>query len=113
VEKTKLSYVLPTLAYCYSITTSFDLWMSKGAYDIFSLVINFLGAKWQLERITIRLFEASNSFGFTLAKDLIELLDKYDLRKKITAYVKNEIFNLNTMTTTLKSIISCDTLGLP
>jgi hypothetical protein len=87
VENTKLSYVLPALAYCYSITTSFDLWMSKGAYDIFSLVINFLGVKWQLKHIIIRLFEASNTFGHTLAKDLIELLGKYDLRKKITTYV--------------------------
>jgi len=43
VEKTKQLYVLPTLADCYSVTTSFDLWMSKGAYDIFALVINFWG----------------------------------------------------------------------
>jgi len=28
------------------------------------------------------------------------------------AYVKNEGFNLNTMTTTLKYITSCDVLGL-
>jgi hypothetical protein len=43
VEKTKQMYVLPTFANCYS-ATSFDLWMSKGAYDIFAVVINFLGA---------------------------------------------------------------------
>jgi integral membrane sensor domain MASE1 len=41
VEKTKQSYVLLALAYCYSITTSFDLWMPKGAYDIFFVVANF------------------------------------------------------------------------
>ncbi len=27
-------------------TTSFDLWMSKGAYDISAFVINFLGRDW-------------------------------------------------------------------
>jgi len=43
VEKTKQSYVLPTLAYCYFIKTSFDLWMSKGAYDIFPLLLTFWG----------------------------------------------------------------------
>jgi len=42
VEKTKQLYVLFALANYYFVT-SFDLWMSKGAYDIFSLVISFLG----------------------------------------------------------------------
>jgi len=42
VEKTQQLYVLFALANCYSVT-SFDLWMSKGAYDIFALVIRFLG----------------------------------------------------------------------
>jgi hypothetical protein len=45
VEKTKL-YVLPALVDCYYIIASFDLWMSKGAYDIFALVIKFLGVDW-------------------------------------------------------------------
>jgi len=36
-------YVLLALANYCSIT-SFDLWMLKGAYDIFSIVINVLGA---------------------------------------------------------------------
>jgi hypothetical protein len=43
-----------------------------------------------------------------LAKDLIDLLNKYDLMKKIIAYVKDEIFNLNIMTPTLKFVVSCD-----
>jgi hypothetical protein len=32
--------------------------------------------------------------------------------EKIIAYVKDEGFNLNIVTTTLKSIVSCDVLGL-
>jgi len=43
VKKTKQLYVLFALANCYSIT-SFYLWMSKRAYDIFFLVIKILGA---------------------------------------------------------------------
>ncbi len=39
-------------------------------------------------------------------------MDSYALRKKIIAYVKDEGSNLNIMITTLKSIISCDMLGL-
>jgi len=47
-----------------------------------------------------------------LAEKLIELLDSFALRKKIITYVKDEGFNMNIMTTTLKSIISCDMLDL-
>jgi hypothetical protein len=70
-KKNKNLYILPTLIYFYFVT-SFDMWMSKGAYDIFALVIKFLGAIWQLKHIAIGLFEASNTFGHALAKDLIE-----------------------------------------
>jgi len=45
VEKMKQEYVLPTLKKCYFATTTFDLWMSKGAHDVFALVINFLNEK--------------------------------------------------------------------
>ncbi len=34
------------------------------------------------------------------------------IEEKKIAYVKDEGYNLNTMTTTLKSIVSCDLLGL-
>jgi hypothetical protein len=56
--------------------------MSKGAYDILSLVF-FLGVYWQLKHIIIGFFEAFDTYGHALAKDLLtDLLDKYDLRKK-------------------------------
>jgi len=41
-----------------------------------------------------------------------ELLDSYALRRKIIAHVKDKESNLNTMTIALKSIVSCDMLGL-
>ncbi len=34
-------FFLTTLAECHSTIVSFDLWMSKGAYDVFELVIKF------------------------------------------------------------------------
>jgi hypothetical protein len=51
-------------------------------------------------------------FGHALAKDLFELLSKYDSRKKIIVYVKDERSNLNIMTIALKSIVNYDVLGL-
>jgi hypothetical protein len=47
-----------------------------------------------------------------LAKNLTKVLDNYALKRKIIAYVKDEGSNMNTMIATLKSIISCDVLGL-
>jgi hypothetical protein len=62
--------------------------------------------------VTIGLFEATETIGQTLAKNFKELLDSYELSKKIIAYVNNKGENLNSMTTILKSIINCEVLGL-
>ncbi len=86
--------------------------MSKGAYDIFALETIFLEVNQQPKHIAIGLFEGSNASRHALTKDLIKLLNKYDLRKKIIIYVKDEGSNLNTMTTGLKFVVSCDILGL-
>jgi hypothetical protein len=43
VEKTKKNNVFPTLAKCYFTIVNYDLWMFKGAYDVFALLINLLG----------------------------------------------------------------------
>jgi hypothetical protein len=86
--------------------------MLKGAYDIFALVINFLDENWQPKKVTIGLFEAIETIGQTLAKNLKELFDSYGLSKKIIAYVTNEGEKLNSMTTIFKSIINCEVLGL-
>jgi len=47
-----------------------------------------------------------------LARNLIDLLDKFGLRKKIIAYVKDEGSNLNVMTSILKFVVLYETLGL-
>jgi hypothetical protein len=83
--------------------------MSKGAYDIYALVIKFLGFDWQTKHIAIELVETFDTSRHALPKDLIKLLCKYDSRKKIITCVW---FNLNTITPALKFNISCDVLGL-
>ncbi len=112
MEKTKQLYVLPTLVDYYSIITSFDMWMSKRAYDILSLVINFLGVYWQPKHIATQCFETSDTFRHALANDLLtNLLDKYDLKKNINVHVKNEGSNLNTLTIIFNYVVSCNVLG--
>jgi hypothetical protein len=76
--------------------------MSKGAHNVFALVINFFNEEWNPQHITIGLFEASETTRQTLARSyLVELLDQYDFKKKIIAYMKDEGANLNAMTTIL------------
>ncbi len=47
LEKNRETYVFPLLNDCSCATASFDLWMSKGAHDVFVLVISFLGLNWK------------------------------------------------------------------
>jgi hypothetical protein len=75
-------------------------------------VINVLNVDWQLKHITFGLFEAITINGQTLVINLTKLLDNYALLRKIITYAKDEGSNLNIMITTLKSIVSCDMLGL-
>jgi hypothetical protein len=56
--------------------------MSKGAYDVFALVINFLGSDWQPKHVIIAFFEVIETTSQALAKSLIKLLNKYGLRKR-------------------------------
>jgi len=53
--------------------------MSRGASDIFILMIHFWGKVWLPKHIKIGLFKAMDICGQTLAKDFIELLGKYNL----------------------------------
>ncbi len=59
MEKTKETYVFPLLNDYSCATTCFDLWMSKGAHDVFVLVINFLGSNWKPKHVTLGLFEVT------------------------------------------------------
>jgi len=66
-----------------------------------------------------RLIDSQNilQLGFlkhliTPGKYLIKLLSKCDLREKIIASIKHEGSNLNTMTITLKFVVSYDVLSL-
>jgi hypothetical protein len=58
------------------------------------------------------LFEGIKTIGQTLVKSLTKLLDKYGLRKKIIAYVKNNGSNLITMIIALKAVVNYEPLGL-
>jgi hypothetical protein len=71
----------------------------------------FFGSGWQVKHVTISLFKPTTTIEQALIQNLTKLLDKYALKRKIIAYVKDEGSNLNAMTNALKYVISCDCLG--
>jgi hypothetical protein len=86
--------------------------MSKGAHVVFALVIKFLNEKRLSQHIIIGLFKANETTKRALARNLIKLLDQYDLRKKIVTYVKGEGANFNAITTTLKFVVNYEVFGM-
>ncbi len=62
--------------------------------------------------MTVRLFATIKISNQALATNLTKLLNQYGLRLKNITYVKDEGSNLTTMPTTLKSIVTCEILGL-
>ncbi len=62
--------------------------------------------------MTIGLFEVTKNIDQALVKNLIELLDKYGLKRKIIANVKDEGSNFNAIITILKVVHNCESFGL-
>jgi hypothetical protein len=60
--------------------------MSKVGHDI----LHWGGVDWQPKHTTLSFFEAINISGQTLTKILTELLDTYELKRKIVVYIKDE-----------------------
>lgn len=56
-----------------------------------ALLVNFIGANWEPKHVTIDLFEITKTIRQTITLKHQALLDKYDLKKKILAYVKKEV----------------------
>ncbi len=87
--------------------------MSKSGYDTFALVINFIKLSWIPCHITIGQFEARDTSGATLTKQVKILLVEFNLKNKVIMYVKDEGANLKFLTITLTFIVSCKPLQLP
>jgi len=70
--------------------------MSKGAHDIFVIVVNFILNDLEAKHVTIRLFEVINTIGIAMILKLQKLLYKFFFTTKILSYVKDEGSNLQT-----------------
>ncbi len=88
VEKTMtmITYVQVSMANCLSTTRTFDLWMSKGAHDVF-VVVNLISSDWELNHVTIGLFEVMDKSGASIAPKQ-KLLNKFSLTQKLWLTLK-------------------------
>jgi hypothetical protein len=68
---------------CILATFTFDLWMSKGVHDIFTIVINFRSNDWETKHVTNGLFELTYTNGATMALKLQKFLDMFSLIEKL------------------------------
>ncbi len=94
VEKTMTTFVQPTLTDYILAIYIFYLWMSKGARDVFDVVVNFISSDWEVKHVTIELFEVSNISSVVMVPKLQQLLDGFSLTQKILPFVKDEGSNL-------------------
>jgi hypothetical protein len=67
--KRQNKHVLSVLVECVSTIASFNLWLFKGAHDVFALVVKFLGNDWMPKHITIGLLKASKTSRQALEKN--------------------------------------------
>jgi len=67
VEKTMMLLCLAYIGSCLSITYTFDLWMSKGAHDIFVMVVNVISNNSKVKHAIIGLFKVTNMSNIAIA----------------------------------------------
>jgi hypothetical protein len=86
--------------------------LSKGAHDVFAMVVNFLYTNWELKHITIGLFKAHDTSGGTMIIKLKQFLDKFSFTQKKLAYIKYENSNLQTCDQAFKLVVSCGDIAI-
>jgi hypothetical protein len=112
VTKTMEKFVMLALESCITITTSFDLWISRSRHETFALVIIFINSHWVPCHVAMDLFEAIDTSGAAMVAQVKELLLSYNLLDKIITYVKDKGGNLSSLARTLSFVVSCAPLKL-
>jgi hypothetical protein len=79
--------------------------MSKGAHDIFVVVVNFISNNSKAKHAIIGLFKVANMNNIAMAPKLQDLFNIITLIEKIIVYAKDERFNLQTCANAMNSII--------
>ncbi len=102
----KSKKIMSSLASYITCISSFDLWMPRTRYNIFAIIVSFINTSWISTHMTIDIFKVHNIIGASHGNQ-VNTLDSFGLLDKVIAYIKDEGFNLSTLTSTLIFVVSC------
>jgi hypothetical protein len=98
--------VKPQLDRALSVSLSFDLWMSRKCEDVFALLVHFLDPDtWEVKHYALGMVAVEHTSGAALMEVLDDLINRYNLKGKVIAYVKDEGGNLDTCTRALHELL--------
>jgi hypothetical protein len=63
VNKTMEHHVLPTLANAITVIATFDMWMLRGCFNTFVLVVNYINKKREPCHVIVGIFEVHETLG--------------------------------------------------
>ncbi len=98
---------MSSLASYITCISSFDFWMSWTRYSIFAIIVSFINISWMSTHMTIDIFKVHNIIGASHGNQVNTLLDYFGLLDKVITYIKDEGFNLSTLTSTLIFVVFC------
>ncbi len=90
MKQTLIVYVQFALAKFLSTTCTFNLWMLKGAHDVFAMVVNFLSTNCEPKDVIIGLFKTHDMNGATMAMKFKKIFNKFWFTQKNVAYIKGD-----------------------
>ncbi len=75
-SKTMEDHVFPTIVNATTITSTFDMWMSRKGFDTFALFVNYINKKWEPCHVIVENFEVHETSGLPwMFNSRIYLLD--------------------------------------
>jgi hypothetical protein len=90
-----MSWFYTTIVKATMVTTTFDLLMSQGGFDTFSLTINYIFYyKWPYYHVIVGIFEFHKTLEVSIIMQLKDLFVHFYLYDKVITYVKDESGNL-------------------
>jgi hypothetical protein len=81
--------------------------MSCASFNTFVIVVSFISTLWEPYHVTIWIFELHNTTSGVMANQVKSLLDSFGLLDKVMTYIKDERFNVNTLTFVLTFVVFC------
>mmetsp|Transcript_24625 Transcript_24625/g.38001 ORF Transcript_24625/g.38001 Transcript_24625/m.38001 type:complete len:101 (+) Transcript_24625:38-340(+) len=80
-------YIKATLEESPTISITFDLWMSHGHEDVFSIILHYISGNWESLTKSIGLVKVENTNGPALHDALEQHLAEYGCGQKLLACV--------------------------